>query len=168
MKVFFDSKISSLQAHGGISRLAFELIKSLDRFTDLEKLFYRGLYIDQYPYEKKWFAKYYRLKKPDFLNGRFINFLDNAGLEPAYNRNASPDLIYHSFYHRIPKKPKGPVVVHVYDMIQELFYDMPKATKVIQLINMAIEIDEDDIWNAIAEERDTENAEFISHEEFWK
>jgi glycosyltransferase involved in cell wall biosynthesis len=42
-------------------------------------------------------------------------------MELAYNFNATPKLIYHSSYYRVPRRPKGPVVVHVYDMIQELF-----------------------------------------------
>ncbi|MBU1018968.1 MAG: hypothetical protein ABII07_00495 [Patescibacteria group bacterium] len=45
--------------------------------------------------------------------------------------------------------------------------DVPEATKAIHLIKLAIEIDEDRIWNKIAEERDTGDAEFISHEEAW-
>lgn len=36
--------------------------------------------------------------------------------------------------------------------------------KIVKLIQMAIEIDEDDILNAIAKERDTDDAKFISHD----
>ncbi len=45
---------------------------------------------------------------------------------------------------------------------------MPKAAKIVEFIKLAIEIEEDDVWNLIMEERDTENAEFISHEDAWK
>ncbi len=45
--------------------------------------------------------------------------------------------------------------------------DMPQATKALHLIKLALEIEEDEIWNAIAEKRDTKNAKFVSHEEFW-
>lgn len=40
--------------------------------------------------------------------------------------------------------------------------------KAVELVQMAIEIDEDDILNAIAEERDTDDAKFISHDEAWQ
>ncbi len=129
MKIFFDAKILSLQPRGGISRLVFELTKSFSEIKELEKIFYRGLYIDQYPFKKEWFKKYYGIRVPAFFDSRFVSFLDNMGAEMAYKFNASSDLIYHSFYHRIPKNPKGPVVVHVYDMIQELFYNSTKTIK---------------------------------------
>ncbi len=45
---------------------------------------------------------------------------------------------------------------------------VPTATKAAYLIRMAIEIDEDDIFNRLAEERDTKNAKFISHKQAWK
>lgn len=45
--------------------------------------------------------------------------------------------------------------------------DVPVATKAVQLLEMAIEIDEDEVWEQIATERDTPDAEFISHEEMW-
>ena len=45
--------------------------------------------------------------------------------------------------------------------------DVPVATKAIELIKAAIEIDEDEVWNRLAEERDTPDAKFISHKEFW-
>lgn len=44
---------------------------------------------------------------------------------------------------------------------------VPVATKAAQLLEMAIEIDEDEIWEQIVTERDTPDAEFISHEEMW-
>jgi len=146
MKVFFDGKILSLQSRGGISRLVFELIKSFNRFNDLEKVLYRGLYIDQYPFDKEWFAKYYGLKRPSFLNNHLINLLDNMSMEAAYGFNASSDLIFHSFYYRIPKKPRGPVVVHIYDMIQELFNSNQKTInfkkKSFDAANLIISISE--------------------------
>ena len=121
MKVFFDGGIFSRQKIGGISRVGFELMKELGKKKDIEQIFYRGFYIDNYSFEKEWFSKYYGMKKPDFLKGRIFNLLDNIGVNYFYNINADKNLIYHSLYYRVPKKPKGPVVVHCYDMIQELF-----------------------------------------------
>jgi glycosyltransferase involved in cell wall biosynthesis len=129
MKVFFDSKISSTQVRGGISRLVFETIKALNEKKDLEKIFYRGLYIDEYPYRKEWFKRYYRLKAPNFLNRRLAGFLDDIGVKMFFIANSEKDTIYHSFFHRLPKNHRGPLVVHAYDMIQELFYNMPKAAQ---------------------------------------
>ncbi|MBU2259878.1 hypothetical protein KKC44_04715 [Patescibacteria group bacterium] len=46
--------------------------------------------------------------------------------------------------------------------------DVPQATKALHLIQLAIEIDEDELWNAMAEKRDTKKASFLSHKEAWK
>lgn len=45
--------------------------------------------------------------------------------------------------------------------------NVPTATKAIELIKYAIEIEEDRIWDRLASERDTKDAKFISHKEFW-
>ena len=45
---------------------------------------------------------------------------------------------------------------------------MPRATKVRQLVQQALEIEEDAYLAKIAEERDTPDAKYISHEDFWK
>ena len=121
MKVFFDGKIFTSQKQGGISRVGFELMKNLNHFKDVEKIFYRGLHVDNYPFQKEWFAKYYGLRKSSTFNQRAFNLLDAAGMELAYYFNASPDVIFHSLFYRVPKNPRGPVVVHAYDMTHELF-----------------------------------------------
>lgn len=41
------------------------------------------------------------------------------------------------------------------------------SSKAVELIEVAIELDEDDFLNLLAEERDSKNAEFISHEDIW-
>ena len=50
--------------------------------------------------------------------------------------------------------------------------NMPQATKAVQLIEMAVEIEEDRILSKIAEERADElasgKAKTYSHDEFWK
>jgi predicted DNA-binding protein len=43
-----------------------------------------------------------------------------------------------------------------------------KSTKVVQLIQIAIELDEDEVWNSLAEARDKKDAKFISHKNTWK
>lgn len=45
---------------------------------------------------------------------------------------------------------------------------VPQATKAVYLLKIAIEIDEDDVWNRIAEKRDIPTTKFISHKNAWK
>ena len=45
--------------------------------------------------------------------------------------------------------------------------EVPTATKAAELIEQAMEIEEDKYLSRIAEERDTPDAKFISHEKFW-
>ena len=45
--------------------------------------------------------------------------------------------------------------------------DVPQATKASELIRKAIETDEDEVLNKLAEERDTKDSQFISHKEVW-
>jgi len=129
MKVFFDGSIFGQQKIGGISRVGFELIREMSKNKNVEQIFYRGFYMDSYPFEKKWFNKYYGLRKLSFCKCRVLNFLDNVIMNIVYKLNATPDLIFHSLYYRMPKNRKGPVVVHAYDMIQELFGGSVKTIK---------------------------------------
>ena len=45
---------------------------------------------------------------------------------------------------------------------------MPQATKAEHLIRLALEIEEDQVLDAIARKRDTRSAAFVSHELAWK
>lgn len=45
--------------------------------------------------------------------------------------------------------------------------EVPEATKAVYLIRLAIEVDEDDVWNKLAEQRDVKNAKFVSHKKAW-
>lgn len=44
---------------------------------------------------------------------------------------------------------------------------VPQATKAAHLLELALELEEDQLWNQIAKERDTKNADFISHRKAW-
>ena len=44
---------------------------------------------------------------------------------------------------------------------------MPEATKAARLIELALEIEEDSIWNSLAEKRDIKGAKYISHKKTW-
>lgn len=45
--------------------------------------------------------------------------------------------------------------------------DVPQATKAAELLQRALEIEEDEVWNAVAERRDTKKARFVSHKKAW-
>lgn len=44
---------------------------------------------------------------------------------------------------------------------------MPEATKAGQLLQVALEIEEDSAWDAIASQRDMKGSKFISHKKAW-
>ena len=46
--------------------------------------------------------------------------------------------------------------------------NMPQATKAAELLHLAVEIEEDQIWNALAKKRDTKQAKYIAHEKAWQ
>ena len=121
MKVFFDGRIFALQQQGGISRLFFELMRSFGQTQQVEQILFRGVYADRYPFRKEWFKRYYGLRSPVARAIFLIKPLDDMGMELAYRVNAASGLIYHSTYYRLPRRVRGPVVVHTYDMIHELY-----------------------------------------------
>ncbi len=45
--------------------------------------------------------------------------------------------------------------------------EVPQATKAVYLLKLAIEIDEDDVLNALAQQRDRKGAKFVSHKKAW-
>ena len=44
---------------------------------------------------------------------------------------------------------------------------VPQATKAAHLLEMALELEEDRVWNLVASERDTKNSRFVSHKKAW-
>ena len=44
---------------------------------------------------------------------------------------------------------------------------VPQATKATELLRIALEIEEDQVWATIAGKRDIKGAHFISHEKAW-
>ncbi len=56
------------------------------------------------------------------------------------------------------------------DLILEILSkrdNVPPATKAAYLIQMAIEMDEDQVWDQRATARDTPGAKYFSHEDAW-
>lgn len=44
---------------------------------------------------------------------------------------------------------------------------MPRATKAARLIETALTLEEDQVWDAIASKRDKKNARLVSHTKAW-
>lgn len=44
---------------------------------------------------------------------------------------------------------------------------VPTATKTVQMLQLALEIEEDDCLNTLARERDTKHTRFVKHEQVW-
>jgi len=44
---------------------------------------------------------------------------------------------------------------------------MPQATKITQLLQVALEIEEDQIWDELAQRRDKKGAKFFTHKKVW-
>ena len=44
---------------------------------------------------------------------------------------------------------------------------MPQATKAAHLLETALKLEEDRIWDQVATKRDTKNARFVSHKKAW-
>ena len=46
--------------------------------------------------------------------------------------------------------------------------NVPEATKATDLLNLALQIEEDEVFDAMASSRDTKKTKFISHTDAWK
>ncbi len=44
---------------------------------------------------------------------------------------------------------------------------VPEATKAAHLLELAFELEEDELWDTIAKRRDTKRATFLSHKSAW-
>ena len=45
---------------------------------------------------------------------------------------------------------------------------IPQATKAARLLETALELEEDQVWDAMASLRDSKNARYLSHAQAWK
>jgi len=45
---------------------------------------------------------------------------------------------------------------------------VPQATKAARLLEIALEIEEDQVWNTTAKKRDIKNARYLAHNKAWK
>jgi len=45
---------------------------------------------------------------------------------------------------------------------------VPEATKAGELLRLALEIEEDQVWDRLASKRDVKGASFVSHKKAWE
>lgn len=45
---------------------------------------------------------------------------------------------------------------------------IPQATKAARLLEIGLELEEDQVWEVIAEKRDSPDAQYLSHEHAWR
>ncbi len=45
---------------------------------------------------------------------------------------------------------------------------IPQATKATRLLETALEIEEDQVWDALAQSRDAKGESYLSHKKAWK
>ena len=45
---------------------------------------------------------------------------------------------------------------------------VPQATKAARLLEAALELEEDQVWDDIASRRDTKNTRYLPHDKAWK
>jgi len=46
--------------------------------------------------------------------------------------------------------------------------NVPQATKAAELLRLALEFEEDVVWDTLAARRDTPKAKYVRHEKVWK
>jgi len=79
-------------------------------------------------------------------------------------------LIHLDYMATIKKRINISVSKDIEQMISKLAKrdQVPEATKAAHLIRIALEIEEDQIWDEIANVRDKKGVKFISHKVAWK
>lgn len=45
---------------------------------------------------------------------------------------------------------------------------IPQATKAARLLEIALELEEDGVWDSLAQKRDTKKAVYLPHDKVWK
>lgn len=69
---------------------------------------------------------------------------------------------------------KTRINISVSDDVRETLHKLarrdriPQATKAARLLETALELEEDHVWDERAKQRDVKNARYISHDKAWK
>lgn len=134
MKVLFDSQIFDWQINGGISRYFIEVLKRLDKSSDIEILFRCSHSYNTYIQDTRWLVH-----KAAFRNFQFkgklrmlkqINQQINRGYSNRLLKAGVPDIFHPTYYDPYFLKYLGnkPLVLTVYDLTNEKFNDNSDLT----------------------------------------
>ena len=126
MRVFFDYKIFFHQKVGGISRYIVNLHKKLLEKNVSSKI-YAPIHINKFLNDIKCKENFY-LKKKIIFTSRFIN-LYNSIMTNFFIKKYKPNIIHTSYYNSELIDHKTAIVVTVYDLIHELFYNIKNDFK---------------------------------------
>ncbi len=69
---------------------------------------------------------------------------------------------------------KTRINISLTDTVKEMLHKLarrdhvPEATKAARLLEIALELEEDRVWDEIAKKRDTKRTRFVSHAKAWK
>ena len=126
MRILYDYAAFVMQGRGGVSRVLYELFKSVSELGDVEVMlfagFHKNLYLRDAPQEVKrriigWYLPEKVIKQRVFMP---INRL----LFQIYARCFRPD-VCHLTYFDLPRLPENcKVVITIHDMINELYPEM--------------------------------------------
>jgi len=123
LKVVFDNQIFSSQKYGGISKY-FARIASEMNSDRVESKILAGFHINAYLKEENNFVSGYYLNKYPKRSIRAFRKL-NKYLSNIQASMIKPDIIHETYFSFKPIiQNDAPVIVTVYDMIQELFTDL--------------------------------------------
>jgi len=124
MQILYDHQIFSWQKYGGISRYFYEIIERTSQEKDCNIDLFQGFHINKYGLEqnKITYKNYISIPRKMILKmGRLFNLLNKMMLY-KFSSNQIYD-IYHPTYYKTFSLKKRHLIVTVYDMIHEIFYN---------------------------------------------
>lgn len=123
VRVAFDHRTFSIQAHGGISRYFVGMVPYLLEFGIAPRIFapiHINAYLPSLPGDLVFGAKV-----PEFRGRRRLSRTLNGPLSRLAMRGFRPQIVHETYFGRENEAPRGvPLVLTVYDMIHELFADV--------------------------------------------
>jgi len=120
MKIYYDYQIFFDQKYGGPSRYFIELFKELQNINGVKPYIVSPFYINEH---LKNFCSKYKIGK--YLNNKKyfgkIYKIYNDIVSRFYINKINPDILHLTYFNRIIKNKKLPLVVTVYDLIHEIY-----------------------------------------------
>lgn len=128
MKIFYDYKIFCKQERGGPSKYFLKLTQNLNE-TNVNAKIFAGFHLNKFLKENSKKNNIGFEKKLPFsnylINTNFVPKLNkfNEILSLKFIKNFKPDIIHTTYYNGSFDLYNKPLVVTVYDLIHELFYE---------------------------------------------